>query len=132
MKDSFLPVRISATNGDFSGSTEAKIYPDEFKYFAQRLTDFPREAGDQVFFSSGGDDDAWESYLYLGIQTLESTGGLALQVRLRRNEPEQCAGGAAFFIPLCKEEINCFGRELVEWLVSDREDISYEFSSPQA
>ena len=130
MINGFLPVSIGASNDDFSGSTEANIFPDEFKYFAQRLVTYPRETGDQVFFSSGGDDEAWSSYVYLGIQTLESNQKLVLQIRLRRNEPEIKSGGTAFFIAVQKEDLNRLGQALVDWLGSPDETLVFPFSEP--
>ena len=125
--DGFLPLHIRASNGDFSGSTEANVYPDEFKYFARKLISFQHEPGDQVVFSSGGDDEMWASYLYLGVYYLETNRQPALQIRLRRNEPEIQSGGAAFIIPTDGKKINQLGERLVEWLGSANEEMCFEF-----
>jgi len=117
----FLPLRLAASNGDFGGSTEASVFADEFKFFADQLTTFPRTPGDKVLFSSGGDDEAWQSYLYLMAYELDEQGRAALQVRLRRNEPEPQAGGAAFTIQTTPAAIQGMGQALCAWLVSGEE-----------
>ena len=127
LADGFLPILASASNGDFAGSSKANIYPDEFKYFAQRLSAYPREPGDQVMITSGGDGEAWESYLYLGVYLLESNPRPALEVRLRRNEPEEAAGGAAFIIPASIPLINSFGQALLAWLESPDDKFDFAF-----
>ena len=117
----FLPIRLAASNGDFSGSSEANVFMDEFKFFAGQLATFPRTPGDRVLFSSGGDDEAWQSYLYLQAYELEAAGQAALQVRLRRNEPEMQAGGAAFTILTTPQAVQNLGQALSGWLASGEE-----------
>jgi len=114
----FLPIHVGASNGDFGGSTEASVYADEIKFFADQLATFPRTPGDRVLFSSGGDDDAWQSYLYLEAYLLETPGAAALQVRVRRNEPELQAGGSAFTITSTPAALSRLGHALSAWLVS--------------
>ena len=122
----FLPVRVAASNGDFAGSTEANIYPDEFKFFAEQLKTYPRMPGDKVFFSSGGDDEIYQSYLYLLVYATEADGQSGLQVRLRRNEPKLQAGGAAFTLTLANTTINALGQALAGWLMTNEEILDFQ------
>jgi hypothetical protein len=124
--DGFLPIHLAASNGDFAGSTETSIYLDEFKFFADQLKTFPRTPGDKVLFSSGGDDDAWQSYLYLEAYALEGQGQSAVQVRLRRNEPEMQAGGSVFTITTQHTAINHLGQVLSAWLDGDADRLEVQ------
>ena len=126
ISDGFLPVSLAASNGDFAGSTEAKIYLDEFKFFADQLKTYPRMPGDKAMFSSGGDDEVYQSYLYLLVYPLETEGQTALQVRLRRNEPELQAGGVGFSMTLPNQTINTLGQALAAWLVSNSETLDFQ------
>ena len=126
IQQGFLPIRLAASNGDFAGSTEANVYWDELKFFADQLKPFPRSPGDKALFSSGGDDDAWQSYLYLEAYALETDGQAALQVRLRRNEPELQAGGAVFTITTTLTSINTLGKLMSDWLASDSDSLEVQ------
>jgi hypothetical protein len=120
----FCLVEVTASNGVYAGAADARLYLDEFKYFASRLSNFPREQGDEVVLSSGGDDDAWYSYLYLRVYE-HPEGSVVLEVRLRRNKPGLRAGGAVFSMPISITEVNVLGSALQNWWASS--DAGFEF-----
>jgi hypothetical protein len=127
----FWLVEVAASNGLYAGVADARLYPDEFKYFIARLYHFPREPGDEIVLSSGGDDDAWYSYLYLRLSEHPQGDGALLEVRLRRNSPELKAGGAVFYLPASFAEINALGQTLQNWWDSAATTCEFSFQKTE-
>ena len=82
--ESLLEIRISATNGKFSGETECYTSRAEIAELGSALNGFPVSPDSKVEFKTGGNPNL--SFFSLNFYCADSLGHVSVRVRINHNE----------------------------------------------
>ena len=78
--ESLFEVRVTASNGHFSGAAKCYTNREILSSFAHSLKGYPKELGQEINFSTGERNDL--SYFNLSFKSINGTGHLILRIKI--------------------------------------------------
>jgi hypothetical protein len=106
-----LHIEFTASNGNFSGSTDIYCGPGDLEGIGSALRRFPLRIGDEFRFEYGSDNpkDRWYRYFVFRVYTIDGVGHSAIQFVMNNNSLEPFEGASRFSIRADVASINRLG-----------------------